>query len=139
MPLDHRTGFGSLFLAVGVVGLAGGVELIVKQIAQWRRSVRVLAKVLSVRAETTSDDNGVDTSHYLPTVSFAAGGTRVQTEVAWGSHRSKAFRKGQMLKVYYDPRDPKSAAIRRRDWPGGVAATILSGVCAAVGAALLWL
>ena len=53
MPLDHRTGFGYVFLAGGLLGLAGGAEQSHLQVALWRRAVRVPAKVLSVRVEST--------------------------------------------------------------------------------------
>jgi hypothetical protein len=56
-----------------------------------------------------------------------------------GRFNPKAFRRGQTIWVYYDPRDPKSAVLRRRDWPGGGTVTILSGVFAGIGLALLWL
>ena len=137
MWLDHRTGFGCFFLAGGVLGLAGGVELIFKQVALWRRAVRVEAEVTSVRAETWHGDDGDQSTFYLPTVSFTTGGARVRAEVVAGRRDPKAFRRGQKLKVYYDPRDPRSIALRRRDWPGGLLAALLAGVSTAIGLALL--
>ncbi len=137
MPLDHRNGFGYFFLAGGLLGLAGGLEQIFRQVALWRRAVRVEAEVISVRAETWIEDNGAQKTVHLPTVSFTALGARVRAEVVQGRSDPRAFRRGRRLVVYYDPRNPRSVALRRLDWPGGIAATLLASLSTAIGLALL--
>ncbi|MBP3960687.1 hypothetical protein J8F10_36140 [Gemmata sp. G18] len=60
---DHRLGFGLLFLCGGLLAVVGGLDKRRQKRALLRRAVRVSARVVSVRTESTNEDGGVD-FHY---------------------------------------------------------------------------
>ncbi len=134
--IDHRLGFGLLFFTGGLLGVAGGIEQRRKKQQLLRRAVRVKARVVSLRTESSNDDGGID-FHY-PTIEFRVGGKAVRTEVIVGRSRGEEVMAGYEVTAYYDPLAPSRAVLAPGDWPGGGCVAILGFASALLGGMLLW-
>lgn len=132
---DHRLGFGLLFLAGGAICLAGGLERRRKRQRLLRRAVRVRARVVSVRTESSNDDGGID-FHY-PTLEFRVGGSMVRAETIVGRGRGEEVLVGREVTAYYDPLDPTRMVLAPGDWPGGGCAAVLGLTSVLLGGVIL--
>ena len=133
---DHRLGFGLFFLCGGLLAVVGGLDKRRQKRALLRRAVRVSARVVSVRTESTNENGGVD-FHY-PMLEFRVAGKSVQAEAIVGRVRGDEVRSGREVLVYYDPLDPSRAVLAPGDWPGSGCAMILGIVIATIGGVILW-
>ncbi|WP_439624558.1 DUF3592 domain-containing protein [Gemmata sp.] len=134
--IDHRLGFGLFFLSGGLLAIAGGAERRRQKRALVRRAVRVTARVVSVRTESTNDAGGVD-FHY-PTLEFRVAGKVARADAVVGRLDGGEVSSGKEVTAYYDPLDPGRVVLAPGDWPGGGCATILGLAVAGTGGALLW-
>ena len=135
--VDHRLGFGLFFLAGGVLGVLGGAGRRRQKQALIRRAVRVNARVVSVKTESTNDDGGGVDVHY-PTLEFVAAGKTICARLWSAASAARTSRRGKRSRRNHDP----SFAHARCPCPAGLARrglrSVLGLVFALIGAGLLW-
>jgi hypothetical protein len=132
--MDHRTGFGLLFLGGGLMGVAGGWELV-------RKKRRVLKRIRPIKVrivEVERSPGGDDPDSYTAVVEYTVDGDKLRTKLEPSTLDAKKYRRGKSLDAYYDPENRTDIALRPRDFPGGLTGVVLGVIFTLIGGGLLY-
>src|SRR5687767_2894928 len=97
--MDHRTGFGLLFLGDAHQAAAGGWELV-------RKKQRVLKRIRPIKVrivEVERSPGGDDPDSYTAIVEYTVDGDKVRTKLEPSTLDAKKYCRGKSLDAYYDP------------------------------------